>query len=110
MKKAKVLLGQQFISGKPIIRSRMYKMVISKEFAEMKQKHLIELFNLCEYPIDSCSAYRSITLNKFLQYDEYLLHELRRIIRLNYANKKGKAIIERYIDKNTLNLLMQEDN
>lgn len=104
-KRSTVMSGAQFINGRTIKRSKLYRMVADDDFLFFKQKQLIEQFKLCEYGFQSISELRKIALNKHSRYEDYLFlvlkEKLKKLPRSHYAL--------RFIDPTTYNLIVNQD-
>lgn len=101
-KRATVHSGAQFIKGRAIKRSRLYRMISDDDFTFFKKKQLIEQFVVCEHSFDSLSEIRKRALTKHSQYEDYLLTRLRdKIMALPPSHPALKAI-----DAETLNRIL----
>lgn len=101
-KRATVLSGAQFLNGRAIKRSKLYRMIADDDFVFFKKKQLIEQFLLCEHEFQSLSETRKRALTKHSQYEDYLLTRLRdKLMALPPSHPALKAI-----DAETLNRIL----
>lgn len=101
-KRATVMSGAQFINGRTIKRSKLYRMIADDDFMFFKQKQLIEQFKLCEHGFQSLSETRKKALIRHSQYEDYLLTAIREKIKQMPASHPAL----KKIDNATLNRIV----